>query len=83
MPNIPDLDHKEFIVSYKQMYKEIRDENEKSYDSNFITKKKIDTKVFIEFRNNTSKVVGQSSEEFEMRKNADGLTRKTAEDLVN
>ena len=77
--NIPEINHNDFIISFKQMYKEIRDENETSYDSNFINKQKIDTKAFIEFRNSTNKVVAYLAKEFELRKNADQLKRaKTA-----
>jgi cobalamin biosynthesis protein CobT len=68
--NIPDIDHNDFIIGFKQMYKEIRDENETSYDSKFIGKQKIDTKKFIEFRNSTNKVVAYLAKEFELRKNA-------------
>jgi len=77
--NIPDIDHNKIIIGYKQMYQEIKDEDSKDYGSNFIQKHKIDTKKFIEFRNNTNKVVAYLAKEFELRKNADQLKRaKTA-----
>lgn len=77
--NIPEIDHNKVILSFKDMYKEIREEDEKDYGSNFIKKGRIDTKKFIEFRNNTNKVVAYLAKEFELRKNADQLKRaKTA-----
>jgi hypothetical protein len=77
--NIPEIDHNKVIIGYKQMYKEIQDEDNKDYGSNFIQKHKIDTKKFIEFRNSTNKVVAYLAKEFELRKNADQLKRaKTA-----
>ena len=77
--NIPDIDHNKVIIGYKQMYQEIKDEDSKDYGSAFIKKESIDTKKFIEFRNNTNKVVSYLAKEFELRKNADQLKRaKTA-----
>jgi hypothetical protein len=73
--NIPEFDHNKVIVGYKQMYKEIQEDDSRDYDSNFIRKQRIDTKKFVEFRNNTNKVVAYLAKEFELRKNADQLKR--------
>jgi hypothetical protein len=77
--NIPEIDHNKVIISYKQMYQEIKEADSKDYGSAFIKKETIDTKKFVEFRNSTNKVVAYLAKEFELRKNADQLKRaKTA-----
>jgi hypothetical protein len=77
--NIPELDHNKVIISYKEMYQEIKEADSKDYGSAFIKKETIDTKKFVEFRNSTNKVVAYLAKEFELRKNADQLKRaKTA-----
>jgi hypothetical protein len=77
--NIPEIDHNKVIISYKEMYQEIKEADSKDYGSAFIKKETIDTKKFVEFRNSTNKVVAYLAKEFELRKNADQLKRaKTA-----
>ena len=71
--NIPDVDLNDAIVGHKQLWKRYRDSAEENPYSG--TRKGIDTEGFMKLRNDSKKVVGYLSKEFELRKNADQLKR--------
>lgn len=66
--NLPNLDSKDYIVNYKDLYSHVRTLSE----SNNV---QWDTSLYTEFRRNTVKVVSYLAKEFELRKNADQLKR--------
>lgn len=66
--NIPSLKSEEFIVDYKDLYKQVRSLSEK-YEVKF------DTGLYTSFRQSTTKIVAYLVKEFELRKNADQLKR--------
>jgi hypothetical protein len=62
--NIPNLDSKEFIVDYKDLYSTVHELSESHHIE-------WDTGLYTNFRKNTVKVVSYLTKEFELRKNAD------------
>jgi hypothetical protein len=69
--NIPDVDLSRAIVAHKALWKRFREsaETNRAYNGG------IDTEKFMKLRNDSKKVVGYLSKEFELRKNADQLKR--------
>jgi hypothetical protein len=76
--NLPIFDASKLIVDYKEIYSEIR------RVSNTLDPKdlyeyekhaKIDTSLFAKFRQESNKVVGYLTKEFELRKNADQMKK--------
>jgi hypothetical protein len=62
--NIPNLDAKDFIIDYKDLYSRVHELSE-SHQIEW------DTGLYTDFRKNTVKVVSYLTKEFELRKNAD------------
>jgi len=78
--NIPDIDLKEAIYSYKQTWTRYKADTIRimnSYNSPYPESKRFgtDPEKFTKMRNDAKKVVGYLAKEFELRKNADQMKR--------
>ena len=76
--NIPALDSSKCIVSFKKLIADIEKENadfKNIHNNESRFKKDVITKRFVEYKNQSNKVVSYLVKEFEMRKNADKQSR--------
>jgi hypothetical protein len=78
--NIPDMDLKEAIYTYKQTWSRYKADTVRimnSYSSQYPENKSFGTDLakFTKMRNDAKKVVGYLAKEFELRKNADQMKR--------
>jgi hypothetical protein len=75
--DIPEVDLKKVIMSYKEVISRLKNENVNSENKDFLTNYDgtLDTSYFTEFRRKSNNVVSYLVKEFELRKNAEQMKK--------